>query len=266
MNPLTGDGPDPSRPSMNGSAEPLGPASATAELAAPSTTPEVAATGASGWQPPSNVDAAPPVPGAPGWYFSMTVNRVAAYLLDSLATTVLTIPVILIVAINLDTEAPAGSLVFVAALGAISFVYFGLSWRSAGRATPAQRLFRMQVGNAFDGRTLNWRQIGIRWAALEAIPIIGGFDGLTYLAGQLWWIWALVLFVTTARSLTKQGLHDRWANSAVVAVGPQGTGLAWGCIAVGLILPLIVILAIVSLIFLGTQISEILNQMGTELQ
>ena len=113
---------------------------------------------------------------------------------------------------------------------AVSFLYFGLLWRSAGKATVGQRLFRMQVGNAFDGAILTWEQVAIRWVVLfgfgilALLPVIGGLGGL------VGFVWAIVLLVTTTTSLTKQGLHDRWAESAVVATGPQNTTLAWGCL------------------------------------
>ena len=112
----------------------------------------------------------------------------------------------------------------------VSYLYFFLSWRSAGKATPGQRIFKMQVGNAFDGAALTARPITIRWLTLfglgilSIVPLLGGLGGLATI------IWDIVLLVTTASSPTKQGMQDRWAGSAVVATGPQNTGLAWGCL------------------------------------
>jgi uncharacterized RDD family membrane protein YckC len=198
------------------------------------------------------------VPGAPGRYFAATVCRVAAWVIDGFLLAILVgIIGAVIGAIfpdifgpsfqSLDEPFVATSMnvigVTVLSLGGliISFLYFYLSWRSGGKATPGQRVFNMQVGNAFDGATLTGRQIGIRWlslyllSVLALIPVLAGIGGLASL------IWYIVLLATTASSATKQGLHDRWAGSAVVATGPQNTGLAWGCLLIFVVLFFILI-------------------------
>jgi hypothetical protein len=81
------------------------------------------------------------------------------------------------------------------------------------------------------------------------------------LVGLVWW---LVLLFTTASSPTKQGIHDRFANTAVVR--PQGgssTALVLGCILLIVALPVV---AIIALIFLGSQVSEILSAVGDSVQ
>ena len=82
-------------------------------------------------------------------------------------------------------------------------------------------------------------------------------------AGTLSAIWSLVLLITTATSPTKQGLHDRFANSALVRPSTAGDGLAWTCLIVLLILPIVIaLIAIVALIGLGGQVSSILSAVG----
>jgi uncharacterized RDD family membrane protein YckC len=59
------------------------------------------------------------------------------------------------------------------------------------------------------------------------------------------WLWNLLLLVTTIASPTKQGLHDRFAGSALVR--PAGAGNRWaaGCLAILLIFVLLEALLVV---------------------
>jgi hypothetical protein len=75
-------------------------------------------------------------------------------------------------------------------------------------------------------------------------------------------VWAIVLLISTTTSPTKQGLHDRFANSAVVRPAGAGTGLATTCLVVVIVLLLIGLASIVALIFLGGQVSAILSAAG----
>ncbi len=88
-----------------------------------------------------------------------------------------------------------------------------------------------------------------------------GVSGLPS-SGLLFVLWNIVLLITTATSPTKQGLHDRLANSAVVRPANAGNGLAYGCLAIVVALLVIAIVAIVGLIFLGGQVSSILSEVG----
>ncbi len=212
------------------------------------------------WQPPPTAPPkTPEVPGAPGRYFAATVTRVAALLTDGILLGIIAGIIFAIVAAfvpgpNFDDPTRFGAVtpaVIIGGLGGliVSYLYFFLSWRSAGKATPGQRLFKMQVGNAFDGATLTTRQITIRWLTLfglgilSVVPLLGGLGGLATI------VWDIVLLVTTASSPTKQGLQDRWAGSAVVATGPQNTGLAWGCLIAYIVgIFVIIILAVLALV------------------
>jgi uncharacterized RDD family membrane protein YckC len=101
----------------------------------------------------------------------------------------------------------------------ISGIYFVGSWVT-WRATPGQRVLGMQVGNETDGATLTPNQAVIRWLLLGApfglLSALSGISGLTGIIGLIAIIWFIVLLVTTARSPTKQGLHDQYAHTVVV--------------------------------------------------
>ncbi len=148
----------------------------------------------------------------------------------------------------------------------VDFVYFAFQWSSGARATLGMRLLRLQIGNAADGRTLTLPEASRRWFAmgswldvLSTVPIVGVLASLGQLA------WYIVLLVTTSSHPARQGLHDRFAGTAVVQTGPTGNSLLVGCLVIIGILGLFFVLAIVALIFLGGQVSTILDQVGTSI-
>ena len=146
---------------------------------------------------------------------------------------------------------------------AVSALYFVGSWTGGRRATLGQRLLSIQVGNAFDGRSLTMEQAVRRWLGLgEVVSLLGVVPGLAGAGSLLLFVWWIVLFVTTATSPTKQGLHDKLANTAVVRPTSAGNGWIMGCFVILLILALLALFSIVSLIFLGGQVSTILSAVG----
>src|SRR5204863_9920540 len=115
-----------------------------------------------------------------------------------------------------------------------------------------------------DGRSLTVRQAVRRWLGygsvlglLAVVPTLARFAGLAQFA------WALVLLVTAARSPTKQGLHDRFAQSALVRPARRSGGLAAACLIVLILIALFVIAVVVALIFLGSQIGPLTRPPGT---
>jgi uncharacterized RDD family membrane protein YckC len=187
---------------------------------------------------PPGIGWAPAVPVrqeiAPGLALSNTFPRVVAWIVDGFLLTILYLVVgEILVAVGLSrpvAQPPFDTtgeidystyLVFdpVAAVVnvVVSAVYFIASWSGGRRATLGQRLLKIQVGNAFDGRALSLEQAIRRWIGLgEPISLLGVLPGFVGFGGFLWFAWALVLLITTATSATRQGLHDRLANSAVV--------------------------------------------------
>ena len=154
---------------------------------------------------------------------------------------------------------------FYAINAAIGAVYFILSWSGGRRATLGQRLLKIQVGNAFDGKALTTNQAVKRWIGLGAF--LGLFSiipsaAVVGAANLVQFIWVIVLLISTATSSTKQGLHDRFANSAVVRPSGAGSGVAMACLVLVIALLVISLLSIVALIFLGGQVSAILSEVG----
>jgi uncharacterized RDD family membrane protein YckC len=157
-------------------------------------------------------------------------NRIIAYILDAILVGIFTFIVGVILAglgltavkVNQDLSV---SIDYVAAavqgiLGLlISAGYFIYTWTRM-RGTLGMRALGMQIGNAGDGATMTTAQGVRRYVALSApailaqvftgIPLIGAVISL---AGLIWYIW---LLYSTAQSPTKQGWHDKFANTQVV--------------------------------------------------
>jgi uncharacterized RDD family membrane protein YckC len=146
----------------------------------------------------------------------------------------------------------------------IQALYFVLLWTSGARATLGMRLLGLQVANAADGATITRGQALLRWLALGQwlgllayVPVVGTVIGL------LQFVWDLVILGSTAASQTKQGVHDRVAETVVVQ--PRGgSGNPWvvGCLVIIAALAIGAIVSILALIFLGSNISGILEDVG----
>lgn len=194
---------------------------------------------------------------APGLAFADTVTRLAGYVVDVLivgiiGSIVATILDLRPMTVSSELLAPglAGFEYSVLSV-AVGLVYFAGSWSGGRRATIGQRLFSMQVGNAFDGRPLTLEQAIRRWLGYGQFLALFSFEvTLAGVAGLIQVGWLVALLVTTASSPTKQGLHDRLAGTAVVRPTAAGRGLAVGCLAVIVIAGIVAILGLAA--FLGT--------------
>lgn len=224
------------------------------------------------WAHPSSAATRLEVPGAPGFLFADAVSRWVAWLIDSLVVGVIGIVVAAALGFGRTSAFRTGSSfstntsVSGAALFVpfvlIGLVYFVFFWTGGRRATPGQRIFHLQVGNAFEGRGLTLAQATRRWVGYGTW--IGLFGIVWPGASLVELIWVIVLLVTTVRSPTRQGLHDRFANSAVVRPSSESSrGLAKGCLIVLLVIVALWLVAIIALIFLGSQASNILRDVGT---
>jgi uncharacterized RDD family membrane protein YckC len=175
----------------------------------------------------------------PGLVFSDTPSRLVAYLLDSIVIAVLfSVPLALLGGYDFAyPDFPDRNVMIVGALISLSLqvIFFVWFWSGGRRATPGQRVMRIQVANAFDGQPLSLRQAVKRWIGLGfwinfplVLPYMVHAIASTVIAA-IWW---LVLLITTAASPTKQGLHDRFAGSALVR--PAGVGNRWavGCVVI----------------------------------
>lgn len=165
-----------------------------------------------------------------GLVYADVPNRAIAYIIDAIVVGILGAVVTAIlgsvglapVTINADGTLEVQ---YVASLlnGLASFViggaYFIYTW-TAMRGTLGMKALGMQIGNAGDGATMTMDQAIRRYLALGAVftiaqalsplPSIGILVGLASLA------WVIFLLYTTAKSPTKQGWHDVFANTMVV--------------------------------------------------
>jgi uncharacterized RDD family membrane protein YckC len=228
-------------------------------------------TGATvGWAPPP-----PPREVAPGLAFADTVSRFIAYLVDLILIGIVAGTIASIVGIGeatstissgrFDYAYRVSGAAFTVPIVVLSLAYFVFCWSGGRRATIGQRIFGIQVGNAFDGQPLSIEQAVKRWVGLGLFLSVFELvlpPNQTWLGGvQL--LWSLALLVSTSVSPTKQGLHDKFANSALVRPAGAGSrGLAMACaVIIGLILVFFII-GIVGLIFLGGQVIDILSRVG----
>ncbi len=105
----------------------------------------------------------------------------------------------------------------------LSGAYFVLAWVIAG-ASAGQLLLGLRVRNEADGSRLTPGRAIVRWILL--FPPLGAIaaltPGLPGLGAALWAslpLWYTLLFLTTVRSVKRQGWHDRMARSVVVKAG-----------------------------------------------
>jgi uncharacterized RDD family membrane protein YckC len=221
--------------------------------------------GPSGQVPPTEpaptapiVNWAPPpmsreIPGAPGLAIADTATRLVAYIVDIL---ILGVATLIVGALLGQAQTRLGSLgatwFSLTTSNALGWVlltmldaaYFIVSWTGGRRATVGQRLFHLQVGNEVDGSPLSGGQAVRRWIVLGGVAAVLGLIRPVQGAGSAFEaLWLLILLISTAISPTKQGLHDRFANSAVVA--PSGVGRSGLATALLLVLGVIAILAFV---------------------
>jgi uncharacterized RDD family membrane protein YckC len=181
-----------------------------------------------GWAAPS----AAPVPGAAGYVYADVPNRVIALIIDAVILAILGAVIgIILAGIGLSTGTlitsvatfnPVATIVYGIVGLAVTAGYFIWSWTSM-RASFGMRALGMQVGNAFDGKTLTMDQALRRavalWGPSALAQFFGGIALVGSLLGLLAFLWVLYLLYTTATSPTKQGFHDKFANSVVVKAG-----------------------------------------------
>lgn len=242
--------------------------------AAPGTTPADDASAAPGgvlsaatvgWVAP------PPEPlatGNPGWVIAGVWARLGAWVLDGFFGFVLILLGALVFGVVIGLVDPGSARlpdwVFLVVVLGFYFVYFVGFWTSKGKATPAMRLFKLQVANAADGKRLEIGPAVTRWLALGyAISIVGIIPILGAYASLATIIWSIVLLITTSQDKMHQGLHDRWAKTVVVR--PEGAGSGGGvigCLVALLVILFLLLVPIVALILLGSQVSEILSAVG----
>ena len=194
-------------------------------------------TGDSGTPPPAPPSggwaAPPPVQAGPaGFAYADVPNRAIAYIIDAILLGIVNLIAFAILAsiglnpitINLNNPAlveynfVAGLIAALVGL-AISGAYFLYTW-TAMRGTVGMKVLGMQVGNAGDGKTLTMEQAVRRWIALGApFSLAQAFNpapAIGMVLGLVAFLWFIFLLWTTYSSPTKQGFHDKFANTMVV--------------------------------------------------
>jgi hypothetical protein len=101
----------------------------------------------------------------------------------------------------------------------VSAGYFVVPWALLG-GSPAQLALRLRVRGDGGGEALTLGRAVTRWLLLfPPFATVSTLAAGVPLLGSLVWgsalVWYLILLLTTARSETNQGLHDRLAGSVV---------------------------------------------------
>jgi uncharacterized RDD family membrane protein YckC len=173
------------------------------------------------------------VPGAAGFVYADVPNRIFALILDGIVLGLISLVLgIILATVGLRTGGisisggevsvnfnPVATLIYGILGLVINGAYFIWSW-TRQRATLGMRVLGMQVGNAFDGKTLTTDQALRRaialWGPGTLAQFFNGLPAIGSILGLLAILWGLYLLYTTANSPTKQGFHDKFANSVVV--------------------------------------------------
>lgn len=220
------------------------------------------------WQAPSPVAE---VPDAPGLVYADVASRLVAYLVDVAILGIAGAALVITLGFGERVETRTSSFVWVtgwqatiafALLGAAYFVFF---WTGGRRATIGQRMFDIQVGNAFDGRPLTVDQALRRWLGYGSfLGLLAVVPSLRALGSLAQVVWVLVLLATTGRSPVRQGLHDRFARSALVRPASRASGgAAMTCLVVAILVGVLFLAAIGALIYLGSQVDPLAPPPGT---
>jgi uncharacterized RDD family membrane protein YckC len=185
-------------------------------------------------QPPSwaaNLTSTTPVAGPAGYVYGDVPNRAIAYVIDYIIMIVIGVVIGAIALAILGDRVTISngsvmynntstSLVTTLLTYAVIAGYFFFTWTRM-RATVGMKLLGMQIGHEIDGRTIDSNQAFVRIAAMFGpgflASLVGAFAlGLSSILGLVAFIWFLALLYTTAKSPTKQGLHDQYAHTMVV--------------------------------------------------
>ena len=200
------------------SEEPMG--GSPPESPAPATPPAAPVA----WETPK---AATPVPGAAGFVYGDLPNRIIALIIDAVVFLVFLVVVgIVLGVIGLSAGFTAGgkfdavgTLVYSVISIAVSAAYFIGSW-TRSRSTVGMRVLGMQVGNAFDGKTIPMEQGVRRWLALwgpgTLASVLSGLSAIRGILSLISLAYGIYLLYSTSKSPTKQGFHDVFANTVVV--------------------------------------------------
>ena len=179
----------------------------------------------------SNLTSTTPVAGPAGYYYADVPNRSIAYIIDFIVMFIIGVLISIVAVAILGTRVTAGSIETTSASTASQLVYqilwygvialyFWYTWTRM-RGTVGMKLLGMQIGHEVDGRTIDTNQAMVRLVAMFCPGFVAGVIsafalGLGTIAQLIAFVWFLALLYTTAKSPTKQGLHDQYAHTMVV--------------------------------------------------
>src|SRR5947209_5481329 len=126
------------------------------------------------WAPPPPPPPPPETPGAPGLAFAEIPPRLVAWIVDGVSLAMVGFTIAGLLGQGQFVSSPTYRSFYVSAVNPVVALIFGLtgalyfiwSWSGGRRATPGQRLFHLQVGNAFDGAPLSTSPAFRRWFAM----------------------------------------------------------------------------------------------------
>jgi uncharacterized RDD family membrane protein YckC len=204
---------------------------------------------------------------APGIAYAGTAARVVAYLIDGLVLGLAVLVVVAVLAAIFPSDPTSFSIAYTILTVAIELVYFVGLWASSYRATLGMRVLQLQIGNATDGRTLTPEQAVRRWIAMGfPLALLALIPALATASGALFLLWLVILTFSIAMSPTKQGLHDRFAGSAIARPAGASNAVVIGCLLLLLVVfVLLPLLVIVPLILLGGEIETMLSEIGSSI-
>jgi hypothetical protein len=167
----------------------------------------------------SQVEAGP----APGISYADTVTRVIALVIDVIVLGLIQFLLTIIgVAITIAGAGWVIGLLFAILWAVASIGYFVYTWTSM-RASPGQRLLRLETVNAADGATITQDQAIRRWAYLfgpaAAANIVSNLPGIWFLGGLIGLAsfgYAIYLLYTVTQSTKRQGFHDLQSGTVVI--------------------------------------------------
>ncbi|MGP1674696.1 MAG: RDD family protein, partial [Candidatus Limnocylindrales bacterium] len=119
---------------------------------------------------------------APGLVYADVASRLVAFILDLFIVGLLTSLLATVLGMRPDLVSIDGlqavSLGFDYSILSVvvGLIYFVASWSGGRRATLGQRLFRLQVGNAGDGRPLTLEQAVRRWLGYGHFLVLFSFE------------------------------------------------------------------------------------------
>ncbi len=109
------------------------------------------------------------------------------------------------------------SLVTVVIMLVISGGYFIYMWSRMGGATVGMRVLKLSVRDGTSGGAITQQQAINRWLLIGAPFALDYFYGwgIGLIIAIAVIVWYVYLFVTIAQSPTRQGFHDKYANTVV---------------------------------------------------